>query len=181
MIEQIYLDSFYRGYCNSLVYNKTKQEELFSEFILIVLELDKEKVRQLVDRKEFKYYAIAIIRGLVYSKYSQYNKNNISFNEITENYTEETTEPSYLDTKESKKLLKKVDKLLSKGVDEDINIWYSQKIFDVYFNEYNSFRKMSKATSIPMNSIYNSIKDTKEKIKDNLGKEYERLKNDKVY
>ena len=86
MIEQIYLDSFYRGYCNSLVYNKTKQEELFSEFILIVLELDKEKVRQLVDRKEFKYYAIAIIRGLVYNKYSDFYKNSRSIVESAAAY-----------------------------------------------------------------------------------------------
>jgi len=205
MITKIYLDNFYKGYCGSLVYNKTKQEELFSEFILIVLELDQDKVKQLVDRKEFKYYAIAIIRGLVYSKYSSYNKNSrsiveaaasynkfdstkvssynyIDHDELMDEHTEEGEgEPSYLNTKDAKKLLKKVDKLLSKGVDEDVNIWYSQKIFDVYFNEYNSFRKMSKATSIPTNSIYNSIKDTKEKIKDNLGKEYERLKHDRVF
>ena len=181
MIEQIYKDGFYKGFCNTLVYSKTDKEELYSEFILKVCELDKTRLKDLMDKKEFKYYAVGMIRNLVYNKYSTYNKNNKIFAEITDDLTEEPKEPNYFDTKQSKELLKKVEDYVNIGVEESSDAFYHSKVFQIYYKEYNNFRAMSKETKIPISSLHNSLKKTNNNIKQTFCEEYKQLTLNKTF
>jgi DNA-directed RNA polymerase specialized sigma24 family protein len=51
--------------------------------------------------------------------------------------------------------------------------WYDKMLFEVYRNEKTSMRKMAAETKISLSSIFNTIKNCKEKIQDNVGEDWE--------
>lgn len=51
--------------------------------------------------------------------------------------------------------------------------WYDKKLFDLYFNTDMSMRDLSKKTKISLSSIFNTISNAKEKIREQTQKEYE--------
>jgi len=184
MIEDIYLDDFYKGFCLKLVKDKVKAEELHSEFIILVIEFDKNKLKQLIENNEFKYYAVSIIRNLAFNKYSIYNKNNNNlFNEeISDNIEEEKEEAEYLEEKETSNLLACVKRKLQYDADKSTNEWYQSNVFLLYHTKFKSYRKMSQETKIPVASLYNSVQATTEKIKNLYEDRYNKLINDnRVY
>jgi DNA-directed RNA polymerase specialized sigma24 family protein len=181
VINEIYTDSFYKGYCNSLFYNEIKREELLSEFILAVLEMNQERVKELIDRKEFKYYAISIIRNLAFNKNSSFNKNNTVAleNDIIED--ENLEQPVYFEDEKAKELKKCIYSKLLKDSKKSTNLWYEKEIFFLYHNEFKSYREMSKATGIPVSSIHNSVIKTTEKIKEQFKDRFDKLKDELIY
>lgn len=173
LVEHIYEDDFFRGYAASFTMDPVVQEEIFHEFLLKVVE-KKERMLELQARGEFNYYAVAIIRNLVYNKHSPLNKHKIRDEEsIRSNYYDDVHyESEYQEgsaEEDTRILLQKVKDIV------DQSHWYDKEIFQMHFYKGMSYRGISKATTIPLSSIYNTVHNMQDKIRNVLGKEYSEL------
>lgn len=54
--------------------------------------------------------------------------------------------------------------------------WYDSKIYNLYFKQGYTLKKLSEETGISVSSIFNTIKNCKQRIKNNIGKKYEVFK-----
>ncbi len=55
--------------------------------------------------------------------------------------------------------------------------WYDRKIFDLYFKEGMSMRKLAKNTTISLSSIFNTIDNCRDKIRSKLKKDWKNYNN----
>ncbi len=55
--------------------------------------------------------------------------------------------------------------------------WYDQMLFDLYKRTGKSIRDLSKETKISTKSIFQTLKHCKERLKENVGEDYEDYKN----
>jgi len=173
IINHIYEDSFYKGFSSSFHMSPYIGEEIFQEFILIILEQPIEKMIKLYDNKEFIYYSKVIIQNLVFNKYSTINKNykqQISLDEYELDI--EDKESNSLDSREVDGLLKRIDTFLEDYSEKNKDFWYDKELFNMYFYEDETYRSIGKKTRIPFTSIFHSIAGTKKLIQDKFGKDY---------
>jgi DNA-directed RNA polymerase specialized sigma24 family protein len=78
------------------------------------------------------------------------------------------------DPNEAEELLQDLTKQIWKEVESWH--WYDEKMFSIYMNTDMSMRTLSKETRISLRSIFNTIKNGKERIKDSLNSQYEDYK-----
>ncbi len=170
VVNHIYSDPFFKGFSSKFYNDEFLSEELFQEFLLIVLE-KKDKMIELYDNKQLNYYSYTVIRNLACNKSSTFNKNHSSLNrtELHDNF-ESTNDDIYQN--ELKGLLEEIDEFLSNKVKEDSNFWYNKELFELYFFGNESYRSLSQQTKIPITSIFNSVTTTKKLINDHFSEKY---------
>jgi RNA polymerase sigma factor (sigma-70 family) len=68
---------------------------------------------------------------------------------------------------------------LLNNIDSECNTWhwYDKQLFELYKNTNKSLRQISSETNISTASIFNTIKECKKRIKNNVGEDYEDFKN----
>lgn len=117
--------------------------------------------------KGFMYF---VLRNLYLSYLKELEKNpKIPIDEIIYSlYDEDETEKheAYL------RLLNKVSKELNNWE------WYDKMLFEIYKNDNKSIRKISKETRISTKSIFQTLKNCKKRLKENLKEDYEDYKNE---
>lgn len=117
--------------------------------------------------KGFMYF---VLRNLYLSYLKELEKNpKIPIDEIIYSlYEEDETEKheAYL------RLLNKVSKELNNWE------WYDKMLFEIYKNDNKSIRKISKETRISTKSIFQTLKNCKKRLKENLKEDYEDYKNE---
>lgn len=117
--------------------------------------------------KGFMYF---VLRNLYLSYLKELEKNpKIPIDEIIYSlYEEDETEKheAYL------RLLNKVSKELNNWE------WYDKMLFEIYKNSNKSIRKISKETRISTKSIFQTLKNCKKRLKENLKEDYEDYKNE---
>lgn len=129
------------------------------------------------------FYIYVALRNLHLSNFHKMQNNKISrntscFSSFSE---EEVFDIEYIDdfdrTIDSKEkfdnLIDKIDYLV------DDWYWYDKKLFNIYFYEEMSMRELAKATKISLSSIFNTISNAKENIRESAKKEYEEYKKSK--
>ena len=179
-------DSFFSGYAKSFSNDEFIANEIYSEFLLKVCEMNQDKLQQLYDDGQLKYYCARIIKNVVYHPSSIVKKNHFDrklvyidddacFFEV-ENKEDEP--PQHLNQEAIEILLKDIKWFLAEMAKENELGWYNQQVFELYHEEYKSLRDMSKDTTIPTSSIYNSVKKTKDKINDLFRERYDSIKID---
>jgi len=179
-------DSFFSGYAKSFSNDEFIANEIYSEFLLKVCEMNQDKLQQLFDDGQLKYYCARIIKNVVYHPSSIVKKNHFDrklvyiddddcFFEV-ENKEDEP--PQHLNQEAIEILLKDIKWFLAEMAKENELGWYNQQVFELYHEEYKSLRDMSKDTTIPTSSIYNSVKKTKDKINDLFRERYDSIKID---
>ena len=179
-------DSFFKGYAKSFSDDDFIANEIYSEFLLKVCEMNQDKLQQLYDDRELKYYCATIIKNVVYHPSSIVKKNHFDRNLVhiddEDCYFEvenvEEVEPQHLNQEAIVELLKEIKWFLAEMAKENELGWYNQQVFELYHEEYKSLRDMSKDTTIPTSSIYNSVKKTKDKINDLFRERYDSIKID---
>jgi len=183
-------DSFYRGFCASFTGDdKFRTDELFSEFILLVLEWPLERTLDLCHRNKFKYYAIRSIINLVKNSNSPYSKtievkysylehdrgqrwDNIKGDFLNDLLAVEDSEPQYLNQTYAETMAGEIESFLKECItDEKLN-WYDVEVFNLYNARYKSFRKMSKAANIPHSSLWHSYNRVRKSVLNQFGEEY---------
>ena len=133
-------------------------EDIVQEMYIKLYELPDPK--RILDSKNSKalvgYFVYLIIRNMIYNYNKVKNKiTKVDIDEVESEYTEYDYDA---DTDFELKLL---------IVETEIEKfrWYDQKIFDLYHNEGLSIRKLSKHSHISSSSIFNTLKNGNEKIK----------------
>lgn len=158
---EVFNDSFYKGYAAKL--SPKLVDEIQSELIAILAEMDAEKLIQLHSNNELRYYSIAIIRNMVLNKKSPFNKmfnDNHNFDEEFD-IADDIDEPSVdFDDDGADCLIADIYKFLNNRASEVSGAWYDEGLFKIYFGEDLTLREVSERTGIPLSSVYHNIKST---------------------
>ena len=175
ILTEVYNDVFYKCYIASLLPNLV--DEAHSELIATLAEMDEEKLVQLYENKELKYYSIAIVRNMIFNKSSPFNKLfNESHLEVEDAFyiIDDVTPPQFNDDA-GDALIFDIWSYLEDRSKKIDGAWYSEQIFKMYFNTSKSFRDLSAETKIPTSSIYHNVKSTQQLIIDKFKKKYDTL------
>tara|TARA_R100001460_G_scaffold24782_4_gene49714 strand:- start:323 stop:847 length:525 start_codon:yes stop_codon:yes gene_type:complete len=131
------------------------------------------------------FYIYITLRNLYYSNFAKYGKSvktkkvflftemdDNSIKRVYNNYCEDYE--LYMQSVNKKK---KLDILLEK-IEQTIDswYWYDKKLTKLYFDSGMSMRDLSKETKISLSSIFNTLTNAKEKIRQNTKEEYKKYK-----
>ena len=126
-------------------------EDLFQELMLILLEYDKEKLLSIYNKGYYKWFLVKTLTN-------QFNSNSSPF---AKKYR-----PKEIDFILTSEYDHNIDILIDK-IDKQLNKlhWYDRELFKAYV-ESGSYRKLSKQTDIPFNSISRTVNYVKTYIRD---------------
>jgi len=153
------------------------QDDLKAEVVLILLQMDEDKLQQLNERKQLNFYAVRIIMNLAKSKtspfYKKYRVNNIQVIENTWEWngeifggstasiknTVKNNTPDDLKDREDFELLQDA----AIGAIETLG-WYEKEIIKLYI-KFGNYRAIETDTGIPWESCYTTIQKAIKKIR----------------
>jgi hypothetical protein len=128
-------------------------DDLFQELMIILLEYNQEKLIDIYNKGYYKWFLVKTLTN-------QFNSNSSPFNK--------------------KYRPKDIDYIITDSYDHSIDImidkvnnklnqlhWYDRELFKAYI-ESGSYRKLSKQTDIPFNSISRTINNVKNYIRNNF-------------
>ena len=161
--------------------------EIVQEMYLRINDYVKDAKKIMFDDKQVNtFYVYITLRNIYYSNFYNTGKNIknrkvIYFSEIVDNddarklakYMIEDPEEAQYNI--DKKI--KLDNLIDK-IEEEIDTWYwyDKKMTKLYMNTKMSMRDISKETKISLSSIFNTLTNAKEKIREISEKEYREYK-----
>ena len=117
------------------------------------------------------YYVYVTLRNLYLSGFHKDSKpNHVPINDSVETEYKEVNLHSEL-TLES--LISKIEGIVSDWY------WYDKKMWDVHFYKKKSMRKIAKETKISLSSIFNTLSNGKNKVRENTAEEYQIYKESK--
>lgn len=160
--------------------------EIVQEMYIRIYDYTKDIKKIMYNETEVNtFYIYITLRNLYYSNFAKYGKSiktkkiylftemdENKFNKIYNNYFEDYELHS---NKLNKKI--KLDELFEK-IDKTIDswYWYDKKLTKLYFDSGMSMRDLSKETKISLSSIFNTLTNAKEKIRQNTKEEYRKYK-----
>ena len=164
--------------------------EIVQEMYIRIYDYTKDIKKIMYNETEVNtFYIYITLRNLYYSNFAKYGKSIKTkkiylFTEMDENKFNKIYN-SYFEDYElhSNKLNKKIklDELFDK-IDKTIDgwYWYDKKLWEIHFKKQMSMRMIASATKISLSSIFNTLKNGKEKIRSEVREEwYEYLKSKK--
>lgn len=130
------------------------QDDLKSEVFLILAELPEQKLSDLYDKKQLRFYIVRIMLNLVQNSNNQFYKRYRNFVE----YTAQEVAESYQEDI-SQKVRLSVDDLH----------WYKKELLRLYTEEFKCNAKaLSRDTGIPYMSIVRTLNITKSELKSKI-------------
>lgn len=130
------------------------QDDLKSEVFLILAELPEQKLFDLYDKKQLRFYIVRIMLNLVQNSNNQFYKRYRNFVE----YTQQEVAESYQEDI-SQKVRLSVDDLH----------WYKKELLRLYTEEFKCNAKaLSRDTGIPYMSIVRTLNITKSELKSKI-------------
>ena len=130
------------------------QDDLKSEVFLILAELPEQKLIDLYDKKQLRFYVVRIMLNLVQNSNNQFFKMYRNFVEYT---AQEVAESHQEDI--SQKVRLSVDDLH----------WYKKELLRLYTEEFKCNAKaLSRDTGIPYMSIVRTLNITKSELKSKI-------------
>ena len=156
-----------------MIPNKRDAEDFYQDLYVIMADKDNDKMKKIYDNNEMMQYVYIIIRNNLQSKNSRYYYTYRK--PIGNDYNEEidfresydaTDKNKLLDElqEDYKLLLSKIDRYLNTELNENPKSFYDKKVFEMYYNEDNTFRGLGERLNIPMSSIYNTVTRSKDKV-----------------
>ena len=131
------------------------------------------------------FYIYITLRNLYYSGFTNYGKTNknkkmILFSEIESDTFNRLISRIAEDSDEiNDEIMKKINlDVLCDKIDDVIEdwYWYDKKLTKLYLNTDMSMRDISKETKISLSSIFNTLTNAKEKIRQKVQDEYKKYK-----
>jgi len=123
------------------------------------------------DGKVSRGYMFFTLRS-IYFQYYNSKKRIIKVSIDDDNFLQIADNTNIEEQKAFYKICKSIDE-----VSEDWN-WYDRKLFKLYRDTDLSIRKIAKETNISWVSIFNTLKNCKNEIKEKLNEDYEDYKNE---
>jgi len=161
--------------------------EIVQEMYLRITDYVKDAKKIMFNDKEINtFYVYITLRNIYYSNFYYTGKNIknrkvIYFSEITdENDGRRLAKYMIEDPEEALENIDrkiKLDNLIDK-IEEEINTWYwyDKKMTKLYLNTKMSMRDISKETKISLSSIFNTLTNAKERIREISEEEYREYK-----
>ena len=159
--------------------------EIVQEMYLRLYNYTKSVDKIMYNKEEVNtFYIYITLRNLFYSKFTNYgkskNKKMILFSDIDEDKCNSLINRMVDDNQEYDDNIKKKINLeqLCDKIDSIIEdwYWYDKKLTKLYFNTKMSMRDISKETKISLSSIFNTLTNAKEKIRNETKEEYKKYK-----
>lgn len=141
---------------------KEKSDDLLSFVIEELYKCEKDRINEIITKKQMTFYIARVMVNQFYSKTSRYYykyKKYYEYHivEINDSITKQVPD----DTKEKKifeERLNWVEKELKKLH------WFDAEIFKLYYKNSHSLNSLSRATKINRNTIYHSINKVKKHL-----------------
>ena len=147
--------------------NKVDAQDLVQDLYVIILEYDQEKIKKIVENGHLVFWSARVLMN-------QYVRTNSAFK--TKYYTKLRTENydvknfQYFDGIEE---FVEFENKLQFVKDKMNNLHeYDKLLFEIYFSSGKSIRKLAKDTGISTTSIYTTLKNVKQYLKDEVESEY---------
>ena len=140
-------------------------EDLLHESIIALYNSDKEKIKDIIEKKQLTFYIVRIMMNQYQSNTSPYHKKyrRTKHKEHLKDFYIYTKEPL---TKEKMQEFEDREKRLQ-WIDEKLKglSWFDVEVFRIYFREGFSLNKMQKETKINRSTLGKSIRFIKNFLK----------------
>lgn len=187
-----------------MIPNRRDADDFYQDLYLIMADKDISKMTKIYEAKEMEQYLYVIIRNNLMSVNSRYyyTYRKPIGEDLTEYYTdgkgndsfsiEEKTVSHYEENSDRfiilqeleddyKALINKINKYLDVQLTVNPKFFYDKKIFEMYYNEDNTYRGLSDLVGIPPTSIYNTVTKNRVKIVDLFKTEIENINKKLIY
>lgn len=157
--ELISRDKTYYSICRKIARSKDLADDLLQHIILLVLEGKAGNIEAVYKAGNLKWYFVRLCTNQYNSTCtSTFSREMKHFEPVLEYLPieQEINEPDEFEAIFEKEYNQTIQYLNETG-------WYNAKLFELYL-EVGSIRKLSKQTKIPVMSIFNSIKQTREYV-----------------
>lgn len=150
------------------VNDEQANELVQSMYIRLVKYVDVDSERIMYTKEEVNtYYVYVTLRNLFLSRTHSYKDDyDLSDSGVKQKiFIQEDLDLKY--EQAHKELFDKVDNIVDKWY------WYDKKLWGIHFNDKMSMRGIASNTKISLSSIFNTLKNGKEKVRNQVQKEYE--------
>ena len=165
-----------------MIPNKRDAEDFFNDLFIILADKDFNKIRTIYDNNEMSQYLYVIIRNNLQSTSSRYYYTYRK--PIGSDYNEETDFRLSNDSidrdrllnelqDDYKRLMNKIKKHLDNEVIKNPKFFYDKKVFEMYYEDDNTFRGLGELLDIPMSSIYNTVTRSRTRLVKRFKKDIE--------
>ena len=148
-------------------------------YIRLVKYVDADSERIMYTKDEVNtYYVYVTLRNLFLSNAHSY-KSDCDLDD-----TSKTSQKAYI-SQDLDLIFEQAHKVLFEKIDSIVNewYWYDKKLWGIHFYDKVSMRGIAADTKISLSSIFNTLKNGKEKVRNEVSKEYEiycKAKNKKI-
>ena len=165
-----------------MIPNKRDSEDFFNDLFIILADKDFNKIKTIYDNDEMSQYLYVIIRNNLQSTSSRYYYTYRK--PIGSDYNEETDFRLSNDSidrdrilnelqDDYKRLMNRIKKHLDSEVIKNPKFFYDKKVFEMYYEDDNTFRGLGELLDIPMSSIYNTVTKSRTKLVKRFKKDIE--------
>lgn len=140
--------------------------DLLGETTLILYNYKQDKIKQLIEKKQFSYFIARIMINQYHSSSSMFYKTYKKpqyYQEIQ--WYHDQPDNSEKIIKQKKEIENKLEWVESNLKEIE---WFASECFKIYYKDKHSFSSMSKATQISKNTLYKSIRKATDYLKDKL-------------
>lgn len=159
IIKEVATSQDYQDICRRICSDNSLHKDLFQELIIILLEKEEQKIIDLYENKQLKWFVIKIIQNQWQSSSSPFYKKYKDFQSKTNEIQFEIAETTDADSSR----FNIIDTELSREVFESKKEWYENKLTHSYI-ESGSLRKLATKTRISRNAISYSLNSFKSLI-----------------
>lgn len=170
LITKIAKNKEYLTICRKITGGNLLYKDLFQEALIILLEYDNQKIIDIYERGEIKFFITRIFIILYTKKTSPFNRKYIKYQSLGTNKHKfsgnRNDDHSYdiekdQDTEKKCTLIKEELKIEN----DDDPLWYENKLF-LEFLAKGSIKKLAEDTQINYQSISSTIRKVRKRIKD---------------
>lgn len=174
-----------------MIKNKNDIEDFYQDLILIIGEMEEEKVVAILERGEMERYMYIIIKNNLLSNSSRHYKTYVKSNGYS--YIEEYDTRECIDNNKTELLLEieemykdlndEINEHLYNKLEREPKFFFDKTIFDMYYNcdEKITIRGLGNKLDIPYNAIFNSLKKTRKYIESKFGDKVKNIKSRIIY
>ena len=173
-----------------MIPNNRDAEDFYQDLYIIMAEKDISKMTKIYERGEMEQYLYVIIRNNLQSKTSRYYYTYRK--PLGSEYIQETDNRREQDNTEKYELLQEIEydyqfliEDINKHLDKQLIVnpksFYDKRVFEMYYNDENTYRGLASMLDIPSTSIYNTVTRSRVKIVKMFETEIENINRKLIY
>jgi len=173
-----------------MIPNLRDADDFYQDLYLIMADKNLAKMNKIYEADEMEQYLYVIIRNNLKSKNSRYYYTYRK--PLGSEYVQETDFRREQDNTEKYELLQEIEydyqfliEDINKHLDKQLLVnpksFYDKKVFEMYYNDENTYRGLASMLDIPSTSIYNTVTRSRVKIVKMFEAEIENINKKLIY